>query len=315
MAFNPSKKWIISFVVYSILYWLWFGLVVGIDGATTGFYILSLILFLISDNTRKFLIAFSPFFIYSICYSSLRILHDYNPFPIHNKGLYDLEVKLFGVNVEGVKVSLCEFFNGHIHPLLDIWSGIFYITWAPFPILFGILLFLVKKRKLVFDFWICFLITNIFGFIVYILLPAAPPWYYLEFGAEVIKNAPGQPAGLARFDELIGLPVYHGMYSQGTNTFGALPSMHAAFPLVLSYYSLKYHNRWLSTLFIISLISIWFAAIYSNHHYLIDVLMGIGCGIIGIFLTERMVKGEKTPNWYKTALDFISDNPKEQAHA
>ncbi len=116
----------------------------------------------------------------------------------------------------------------------------------------------------------------------------------------------GEPAGLARFDEMIGIPIYHGMYSQGTNTFGALPSMHAAFPLVLSYYSLKYGNKVLTTLFVISLLAIWFGAIYSNHHYLIDVLMGIGCGIIGIFLTEKTVNGNFVPSWYHNTIKNIS---------
>jgi len=300
-----SRTWVSAFIIYSLLYWLWFGLAVGIDTMAIGFYILTLLLCFGNLTSRKLAIAFSPLFGYLICYSSLKILHDYNPFPILIKKLYDLEVMFFGVKIDGVKVSLCEYFNQHIHPFFDIISGSFYITWAPFPILFGIYIFFKKKRKLVFDFWLCFLLANIFGFIIYILLPAAPPWYYLKYGDVLMVTAPGEPGGLARFDEMIGFPLYHGMYSQGTNTFGALPSMHAAFPLILSYYSVKYGNKLLTGLFVTSLLGIWFGAVYSNHHYLIDVIMGIGCGIIGIFLIEKMVNSTFAPTWYKKTIDFI----------
>ncbi len=301
-----SQTWVKWLVVLSILYWLWFGLCVGIDAGAVAFYIGSMGLYFGTKTTRQLGFAFAPLFVYLICYSSLKILHNHNPFPVIVKKLYDLEVKWFGVYLDGVKVSLCEFFNVHVHPFFDIISGVFYITWAPFPILFGLYAFFKKRRKLVFDFWICFLIANIIGFIIYIVLPAAPPWYFLQYGDVINLSAPGEPANLARFDEMIGIQLYHGMYSQGTNTFGALPSMHAAFPLILSYYSIKFGNRFLTILFIISLLSIWFGAVYSNHHYLIDVLMGIGCGIIGIFLTEKTVNGNFVPNWYRNSIAYIN---------
>lgn len=301
-----SKIWVRLAIVFSILYWLWFGLVVGLDTMAVAFYFLSIGLYFGNDYTRKLGLAFLPLFLYLMCYSSLKILHDYNPFPIHNKGLYDLEVSLFGISLDGVKISLCEFFNVHIHPIFDLISGSFYITWAPFPILYGLFLFYKNERTIAFNFWSCFLLVNIFGFIIYIVLPAAPPWYYLKYGAEIIQDLGGEPAGLARFDEMLGIGLYHGMYSQGTNTFGALPSMHAAFPMVLSYYSLKRNNKALSLLFITSMLAIWFAAVYSNHHYLIDILMGISCGIIGILLTESVVNSKFAPNWYKKTIAYLS---------
>ena len=301
-----SKNWLVFGLIFSLLYWLWNGLAVGIDTIAVLFYLLIVGLFYATPKSRKLAVAFSPFFIYLICYNSLKILHDYNPFKVINEGLYELEVAWFGVQVDGVKVSLCEYFNQHINWFFDLISGLFYITWAPFPILFGLITFFSGQRKLTFDFWTCFLVANIFGFIIYILLPAAPPWYYFKYGAEIILDAGGEPAGLSRFDDMIGFGLYAGMYSQGTNTFGALPSMHAAFPLILSYYSLKYKNKILSTIFIISLLCIWFGAIYSNHHYLIDVIMGIGCAIIGIFLVETTVNSSFAPNWYKNTKKFIS---------
>ena len=137
----------------------------------------------------------------------------------------------------------CEYFNLHTNTFLDFISGLFYITWMPFPLIFGFIAFFTGRKKLTFDFWLCFLIANLFGFMGYILFPAAPPWYYLEYGAEIIHNTAPSAAGLLRFDAIIGMPLYADMYSQGTNTFGAMPSMHAAFPMILSFYSLKYGKK------------------------------------------------------------------------
>ena len=78
--------------------------------------------------------------------------------------------------------------------------------------------------------------TTSLGFVLYITCPAAPPWYYLDHGDNVDLAAKGDPAGLARFDELTGLPIYATMYSQNQNVFAAMPSMHAAFPTALTFY-------------------------------------------------------------------------------
>jgi membrane-associated phospholipid phosphatase len=32
------------------------------------------------------------------------------------------------------------------------------------------------------------------------------------------------------------------------------------------------------------MVGIWFAAVYNSHHYVLDVLAGITCGITGIIL-------------------------------
>jgi len=233
-------------------------------------------------------------------------LHLYNGFPIHNEDVYLLEKSLFGFEYNGNEIIPCEYFKDNTNKFFDLISGSFYITWAPFPIIFGLMAFFAKKAKIGFDFWLCFLITNIFGFIGYIVYPAAPPWYYLEYGPQLLTDAPNSAAGLIRFDQMIGFPLYEGMYSQGTNTFGAMPSMHAAFPLVLLFYSLKFGKKWFSVLVGISLISIWFGAVYSNHHYIIDVIAGIFCGILGILITETWVNRKFRPNWYQKVLSFIN---------
>jgi membrane-associated phospholipid phosphatase len=139
----------------------------------------------------------------------------------------------------------------------------------------------------------------------YIFYPAAPPWYYFKYGDNLIIDSIGNPAGLAKFDALLGISMYTDMYAQGTNTFGAMPSMHAAFPLLLVIYSLKFKNKLLTLLFFISMIGIWYGAVYTAHHYLIDIIIGIVCGIIGLFITESLVNRKFMPKWYLKAIAYI----------
>jgi len=291
-------KFILSYCIFSIVYFLWYFLLVGPNSMTYIFYALITILFFATSRTRQFFYVFLPFFIYLILYDSLRILHDYNTFTIHNKDLYDLEVAWFGIDLNGTRATWNEYFQFHQYKFLDILSGIFYISWVPFPLAFTIYLFFKKRRFLAFNYWTAFLITNLIGFIIYITMPAAPPWYYLEYGATIDLNTLGQTAGLGRFDEMIGFPLYANMYSQSSNVFGALPSMHAAFPMLLTIYSTRYKNWWLTGLFGLSMVSIWFGAIYTSHHYIIDILLGIGCGLLGYIIAEWLL-GAKKPGFIK----------------
>lgn len=300
-----SKSWVVAYFVIAILFWSWYGLFVGIEPTDISLFILITFFYFASAGTRKLFVIFSPFFIYLVFYNSLRILSKINPFKIHIEDLYNLEKSMFGVYSNGVKISLNEFFIEHHHSILDFFAGAFYITWVPFPILFGFLMFFKKKSGIAFNFWISFLIANLFGFIGYIFYPAAPPWYYFEYGNEFLRSVPGNAAGLERFDDLLNISLYKTMYSAGTYTFGAMPSMHAAFPLMLSYYSLKFKNPWLTTLILISMFGIWFGAIYSSHHYVLDILMGIVCGIIGLIITELLVNRKFVPKWHKLAMSYI----------
>jgi hypothetical protein len=301
-----ATQWTLPAIILSLIYWIWFGGVVGLDSTIVGFYFFVVFLFFFSKMSRIMATAFSPLFVYLILYTSLKVLHRNNSFAIHIEDLYLFERKLFGIDYNGVCMTVCEYLNLHQSIFLDIFSGVAYVTWVPFPIIFGFILFYNKKYQLLFNFWLCFLIANLLGFIGYITYPAAAPWYYLEYGNALIDNAPSSAAGLLRFDELINFPLYANMYSKGTNTFGAMPSMHAAFPLILVYFCNKFGNKILTAIFFVSLLGIWFGAVYSNHHYIVDVIAGIVCGIMAIYLTESIVNRKFVLNWYQKTMDYIS---------
>ena len=64
------------------------------------------------------------------------------------------------------------------------------------------------------------------------------------------------------------------MYSKNANVFAAIPSLHAAYPLLTVLYGSLSKRFWLHIAFALFTLSVWFSAVYSRHHYVLDVLAG-----------------------------------------
>lgn len=46
---------------------------------------------------------------------------------------------------------------------------------------------------------------------------------------------------------------------------------------------------WVNILFVAVAVGIWFAAVYTSHHYILDVLAGVLCAGVGIILFEKVL--------------------------
>ncbi len=250
--------------------------------------VLYLILFFAGLPTRKLAVALLPFAIFGISYDWMRICPNYQVNPIDVAGLYNLEKSLFGVTDNGALLIPCEYFAQHHWATADLFAGIFYLCWVPVPIAFGLWLYLTKSRNIYLRFAMVFLFVNLIGFMGYYIHPAAPPWYAINYGFEPVLNTPGNVAGLGRFDELTGLNVFNSIYGRNANVFAAVPSLHAAYMVVALVYAVIRRCKWhVITLFSVIMVGIWATAVYSCHHYIIDVLLGIACALLGILLFEK----------------------------
>ena len=135
-----------------------------------------------------------------------------------------------------------------------------------------------------------FLFVNLLGFTFYYIHPAAPPWYVASHGFDFIEGTPGEVAGLGRFDAMTGLGIFDGLYARNSNVFAALPSLHSAYMLIAFIYSLRAKcPAWMRVTCAVICFGIWFTAVYSSHHYIIDVLAGISVTLIGFVLFEYVI--------------------------
>ncbi|MGN0309268.1 MAG: phosphatase PAP2 family protein [Bacteroides sp.] len=247
-------------------------------------------LFFASRLTRKLAVALLPFVVFAISYDWMRVYPNFRVNPIDVQGLYEAEKSLFGFMSGGEVVIPCEYFARHHAALADLFAGIFYLCWVPLPIAFGVWLYFTGRRELYLRFSLVFLLVNLLGFCGYYIHPAAPPWYAMNYGFEAQLGTPGNVAGLGRFDELLGCSIFEGIYGRNANVFAAVPSLHAAYMVVATAYAVMGRcKRWLVGLFVFIMVGIWWTAVYSGHHYLIDVLLGITCALLGILLFEQVL--------------------------
>lgn len=250
--------------------------------------------------TRKFALALMPWLVFACSYDGMRLLPNYEVNPIDTRGIYEAEKSLFGISTTTGTLIPGEWFNLHNCAFADFMAGFFYLCWVPVPLGFAIYLYLKGKHEMYLRFSIAFLFVNLVGFVGYYIHPAAPPWYVLEHGFTPVLNTPGSVAGLARFDSLIGIPVFHSIYCNNSNVFAAVPSLHAAYMLVTTIYAIiSKQNKLTIGIFAFICMGIWWTAVYSTHHYIIDVLLGILTTIIALTVLDCLIMKS---HWAKRAM-------------
>lgn len=253
-------------------------------------------------GTRAF-IFLVPFFLAAIIYDSMRYWGDYVRGPIHVVEPYVFEKTFFGISTSQGVLTPNEWWQLHTHPILDFFTGLAYI----------IFIFVYVITAAYFTFWLprvgtkkmqgpeiqrqvvgmqwAFLWVNLIGYTTYYWYAAAPPWYVALYGlGPAIMSTPANVAGCARFDLLFGTQIFGQMYGRAADVFGAIPSLHVAYPLIAMVYSFKFGTwRVFSTGFYLLMC---FAAVYLNHHYLLDILWGSAYALITLWIME-MKYGQK----------------------
>lgn len=236
-------------------------------------------LFYLSGATRRFILGFTVFIVFWILFDSMKAFPNYRYNTVHIESIYRLEQRLFGIGGQTPN----EFWLAHRSTVPDVAAGLFYLCWMPLPLAFSGYLF-YRDKEMFFRYTLTFLLVNLIGFVIYYACPAAPPWYVQLHGFGFDPHTPGNTAGLGRFDSYFHVSVFTALYAKSSNVFAAMPSLHAAYPLTVLYYGIKCRLGPINVLFALITAGIWFAAVYSGHHYVLDVLAGIACGLTGIGL-------------------------------
>ena len=238
--------------------------------------------------SRKFIIGFSIFIVYWILFDYMKAFPNYAYNQVHISALYNAEKMLFGIHQKNIILTPNEFWLTRTTNYLDIFSGIFYLCWIPVPLAFATWLFF-NDKTIFLQFAIGFVLVNMIGFVIYYIYPAAPPWYIQKFGSEFIADTKGNTAGLQRFDDYFKVSIFQSLYAKSSNVFAAMPSLHSSYPVIVLYYGIKKKLGLVNVVFILVMLGIWFAAVYTSHHYLLDVLAGVTCAIITLFVFQKWI--------------------------
>ena len=308
MTFVKKSSSLVSFLIIPLLSVLFLFFAKTTTGIRSDHLVLVVIVnvcYYLSASTRRLIAGLGIIIVYWIIYDSMKAWPNWSFNSVDILPLYNLEKSFFGIHDGNNIITPNEFFLSNSNLFADIICSLFYLCWMPLPLFFIFYLYF-KNKNLFLRFSMAFFIVNCIGFIIYYVHPAAPPWYFEEHGVVFDKTTKSYAAGLLRFDNYFGIHLFEGLYSKGSNVFAAMPSLHASYPLIGLIYAMKQPAKWLRTLFATVMIGIWFSAVYLSHHYILDVLAGIGCGLLGVFIFEKvMFRNKLFSNFMKRYEEFI----------
>ncbi len=241
-------------------------------------------------RTRRFANMATPFLLVGILYDQiLPHLFQFRPEP-HVSDLYHFEQKLFGIHTAGGGVLIpSEWFERHTWAWLDVATGFGYMTYMFESFVVAAWMFFKDEEQTAKLGW-AFLIVNILGFASWIFWPAAPPWYVAEYGLGPARmDAIPSAAGCARFDAFFGINYFSGFYQRSHNVYGAMPSLHVAYPFVVMLAVWNMPQRWVRSACVAFFVLVTFAAVYLSHHYIVDAIAGIAVAVVayGLMLWIR----------------------------
>ncbi len=297
-------KEVVIIAVISLIYLAVSAIFIGFKTNQLVLVCLFCFMYFASVPSKKLILGFSVYIVYWIIFDYMKLLPNYEVNQVHIADLYDLEKRLFGIKFDGAILTPHEYFEKYQASVWDVLSGIFYLCWVPVPIILSVYFFYKKKDQFL-KFSLTFLWINLLGFVIYYIYPAAPPWYVEQHGTVFNAATPGSMAGLQRFDLFFGVDIFQSIYAQSSNVFAAMPSLHSAYPLLVFYYGIKNKLGPVNILFGIIMVGIWLSAIYTGHHYLLDVLAGILVCFAGIISFNQIIKRNPIKRWLQIYLKVI----------
>ncbi len=280
-----ARRWLIplSPAVYGVL--LLVGGKVRVEWLVLG--IAALLLMGLGEPTRRVLRAVAPLLLVAVGYDAMRYLIPafVDQGRVLSCGLRRVDLAWFGV---GANTTFGEFLSSHHGPLLDLFFAVPYTIFLYVVAGYGVYLYFHDSRRMHAFLW-AFSLANCLAFLLWLALPAAPPWYVHLHGCDVDLHAHGNPAGLARVDAELGIHYFHAFYARSTTVFGAIPSMHCAYPmlgLLNAFPSARWRERTLHGVYVVWM---FLAALYLEHHWVVDALVGWTVAVAAVLLARRLL--------------------------
>jgi inositol phosphorylceramide synthase catalytic subunit len=247
-----------------------------------------LLAFLNARGKRLFL-GLLPMGLLGLVYDSTRLIKNVGLTPerVHVCDLRALDMRIAGVSLAGERGTVHDWVQAHPSPTLDLICAIPYGTFIFVIVGFAVFLYVKDYARMRLFGW-AFLVLNIAGFATYHLYPAAPPWYFHEHGCTVDLNAlPSEGANLARVDALLGIHYFRDFYGRAAEVYGAVPSLHVAYPLLIVLFgwpTLRWPGRAFAITFLLAMCT---AAVWLDHHWIVDIFIGLAytLGVYALFAT------------------------------
>ncbi|WP_439573026.1 phosphatase PAP2 family protein [Phreatobacter sp.] len=205
---------------------------------------------------------------------------------VHGCDLRALDLALFAVATD---TTPGDWLQRHISPFWDVVFAIPYAAFLYVVPLYALYLFFRDRERMSFYLW-AFAVAHLIGYALWLIVPAAPPWYIRANGCLIDLAAAPSAAGLLRVDQLLGITYFHQFYGRAANVFGAMPSMHVVFPLIgllTAWRSIGWRTRPVHILYASAMMV---ASVYLDHHWIVDGLAGVVVAVAAVAITARLLK-------------------------
>jgi hypothetical protein len=197
--------------------------------------------------------------------------------PVHMAYAINLEEALFGTPVPSIRLQRALLHAGSIGWIEKALVLVHASHFLAF-LFFALLVWLVRRQDFS-KFKLAMLIVMFGGVLIYALLPTVPPWMAAgRFHViEPISHVPklvynvSMPTVAAAFD---------------VNPVAAMPSLHAAFPTLLTLVCFRHFGRRGLVMGAYTL-AVFFAIVCLGEHYVVDVLAGVALAVFAYFLAYR----------------------------
>ena len=241
----------------------------------------------LSNYCSEFILAIAPYIMYLIIMglnSKLHILAGNSDAHLVYNISY-MEYKLLGFHPNNLVSSLSWM-------PFDFLAALPYLIHYILPVVYPVYLAVQGRLDDIIRFYhllCCFLWLQ---YVIWYFFPTAPPWYYDNlYEYETKGYTPPfheqhhEGCAFRRVDEAIGYPLFFNIFASNPAPFGAFPSGHVAWPASIC----ATHPPLGNACWIYVLHMSW-AAMYSCHHYISDILFSF----LIIYVTKRGLQRHKS---------------------
>ncbi|KAL1962508.1 hypothetical protein VTN77DRAFT_9629 [Rasamsonia byssochlamydoides] len=261
--------------------------------------------------TRQFFLPFLPIAAWLIFFYACQFIPpEWRP-GIWVRVLPALENILYGANISNI-------LSAHQNVVLDV------LAWIPYglchygaPFVCSLIMFIFGPPGTVPVFARTFGYISLVAVAIQLAFPCSPPWYENLYGlAPADYSMPGNPAGLARIDELFGIDLYTSGFHASPVVFGAFPSLHAADSTLAALFMSHVFPK-LKPLFVTYTLWMWWATMYLSHHYAVDLVGGGILAAVAFYFAKARFLPRIQPNKrFRWDYDYveIGTAPEEYSH-
>jgi hypothetical protein len=216
----------------------------------------------------RLLLEWLPFFALLAAYDYLRGAVSVAAGQAHVTAQIDVDKALFGGRLPTVWLQQQLWDAGHPHWYdYGVWAVYlthFFVVWVTAAVLWRL------ARERFRRYAVTTVLLTLGAFATYWAYPAQPPW----LAGEGIRMPAVDRIAPAIWDQL-GVPTAQSVYENGdfVNPVAAMPSLHAAFPLMLLLFFWS-AGRWVRVVLGLYTLAMAFTLVYGGEHFVADILAG-----------------------------------------